>query len=167
MTTDICPACGKQITRGVVVGWHRECHRCYHGRDCRCRDCFAELYDDMNADEMAVAWMLCERIDGGRADYGGMKLADDERDLDVEAGEELADAMIYRAMRAVQRLRRGSKPRGGWFAFEYGLRHWRCAGQREALCGVVDSVGDIDYPAVMAPTSGRCEVCLKLCRGEG
>jgi len=51
---------------------------------------------------------VARRLVAGQRLYGQLDLARDRRDWTAEAGEELADAAVYLAIRALQR-RRGAR----------------------------------------------------------
>jgi len=62
------------------------------------------LLDEASPDELGVVLFVCRRLIGiGRANYGPLKLATDERDFDTELDEELADALVYAACARLRR----------------------------------------------------------------
>lgn len=72
---------------------------------------FFAILDELNADERAVVLgasvMLARRIRSGRERYAPLDLANDGRDWEKEALEELVDGAAYLMCASVQRARRG------------------------------------------------------------
>lgn len=70
-----------------------------------------QILDQLNADERAVVLgasvMLARRIRSGRERYAPLNLANDGRDWEKEALEELVDGAAYLMCASVQRARRG------------------------------------------------------------
>jgi hypothetical protein len=64
------------------------------------------LLDELGDDELRVLGLLARRMLEGERVYGRMDVANDERDLEMERGEELADAAIYFGMLDLQRILR-------------------------------------------------------------
>jgi hypothetical protein len=60
-----------------------------------------EIIRDLNRDELSVLCKCASRLWAGRASYGQLCLRTDERDWGKEAQEEMIDAALYLAMRAV------------------------------------------------------------------
>lgn len=72
------------------------------------KDKIDALLDKASPDELGVVLFVCERLIGlGRAQYGPLNLANDERDFDRELDEELADSLVYAACSRLRRSRRG------------------------------------------------------------
>lgn len=68
-----------------------------------------EQLAQLGADELVVVGEMIGRLVAGRAQYGELRLATDQRDWDAEASDELRDFLIYRA---IARSRRAGKARG-------------------------------------------------------
>lgn len=60
----------------------------------------------LNVDELSVVETVVDGLIEGRAIYGGLDIAQDERDFDAEAGYEMRDALIYSAIAALADQRR-------------------------------------------------------------
>lgn len=52
---------------------------------------------DLGADELRVLVLVAERLAAGRRRYGALDIAGDRRDFQLEAIEEVADALVYAA----------------------------------------------------------------------
>lgn len=53
--------------------------------------------------ELDVIGVIVERLKAGRLAYGPFDLANDERDFDAEARDEVLDGLVYLAAKQVQR----------------------------------------------------------------
>lgn len=66
----------------------------------------SEACTELDRDELAVVAEVCRRMVAGKAQYGTLDLARDERDFIGEARYEVADLLAYVAM---DTLRRGMR----------------------------------------------------------
>lgn len=92
------------------------CEGCGRGgmnddRPCVCGDCdysdtwalaLAARVSEFSEDERKVIDRIVSGIEKGRAVYGAMDLATEQRDLVAEADDEARDWLIYRAMQRVR-----------------------------------------------------------------
>lgn len=85
-----------------------------------------DVIDRLGAEERAVMLHIAKRLLAGQASYGLLDVANDQRDFDAEAGDELSDLLAYLACswlrRDIARRQNASQRR---------VRGFECGAQRD------------------------------------